>query len=491
MSLQGCKKDDRMKNRPNTFGKMTRIGRLGRWGVCTLIAIGCLASDSVWAQDSSSKEPQNSPPTDLNKENPSKSLKRDSANTAKPSKKVAGSKLPAQLPADPRATQLPILAQRLSALLAKLTESEKSKTSGKQSKQMIDRLDALAKRSQELAGTLKDSNAKLQARQIQLEAYNALASQARLSRDKREASYRVLQLRSAARSTRGIASPSARTLGEFWLLHADLFEINQANADKAVRSGRASERMERFLKDQGWFGNNKAQEPTGGALAAGPEEAAAIRGREAASEDKDEDIRLPIESIQKNINRQVVLALLRLHEAQGMTATSRRLIERLKSSPKADQEIRSTLEQQYPHADALGRSFHATLRLADGSSWSSAEHQGEPVLIMFSADWYPSSLAGNRKLLAGKDARRISPALAVLSVKLPQLTSTSSQVVRGESVAGQSGGKSGAKKKLPAFGGKSLADPAADSAADPPAKPASKRLVRVPDKGVDDFKKDL
>ena len=118
-------------------------------------------------------------------------------------------------------------------------------------------LDALAKHSQKLAGSLKDSNAKLQARQIQLEAYNALASQARLSRDKREASYRVLQLRSAARSTREIASPNARTLGDFWLLHADLFEINQADADRAVRGRRATERMEKFLKDQGWFGNPK------------------------------------------------------------------------------------------------------------------------------------------------------------------------------------------------------------------------------------------
>jgi len=332
---------------------------------------------------------------------------------------------------------LDTLARRLSSILAQLDsagEAEKESNQKKMRARLLRTLDELAKQSGRFAEITKESTAKLQARQFQLEAYNALATEARRGKDTREASYRVLQLRSAARSTRDIAAPEARALGDFWLLHADLFEINQADAPLRIRQRRAMERMEHFLAEQGWLGESKRKrtgfddfkktdEKNKPAAKGNPVPGSAVAGSAASGSNGAADVgdTKASDELRRKIGRQVLLGLLRLHEQQGLTQSSRRLIDQIKSSSLVDAQLHRQVTQRFAQADVIGRSFQANLRLSDGTIWSSEKHRGKPVLIVFHADWYAPSVKAKEKLIAERTKQGDDDDVAVLSVRLADL----------------------------------------------------------------------
>ncbi|MEE9212179.1 MAG: hypothetical protein V3U29_05950, partial [Phycisphaeraceae bacterium] len=76
-----------------------------------------------------------------------------------------------------------------------------------QRQDLAQRLDELAATSGRLAEQLPQAQQKLDASNLEAQAYNALANQARIEKQPREADYRLGQLRDAARKTKQINAP--------------------------------------------------------------------------------------------------------------------------------------------------------------------------------------------------------------------------------------------------------------------------------------------
>ena len=107
----------------------------------------------------------------------------------------------------------------------------------------------VAERSGELARSDIEARQQLDASNIELRAYNALANDALRTDHQGEASFRLAQLRSAAEEAGDIPADDAELTGAFWLLNADLIDINR-NADALLdRQFQAIARLEAFLEE--------------------------------------------------------------------------------------------------------------------------------------------------------------------------------------------------------------------------------------------------
>lgn len=234
-----------------------------------------------------------------------------------------------------------------------------------QRQDLAQRLDELAATSGRLAEQLPQAQQKLDASNLEAQAYNALANQARIEKQPREADYRLGQLRDAARKTKQINAPGADAQAEFWLLQADLFDINRSGLDRDARQTQAIERLQRFVHDT-----------------------EALRQQVRATGKQTQ----PPDPTRQSIRTDVKLSLLRLYDQRGQSTEACRLVEDLKQTAGSNGQLKAELDRWYGYCPTLGEMFDARLRTERDEVWSSADHRGRVVLIHFFADWFAPSV---------------------------------------------------------------------------------------------------
>ena len=290
------------------------------------------------------------------------------------------------------AAHLAILAKQLPAALAQLNSPDE-RQQAKSEKQ----LDALAKESADLAKLLPESKDQLHARNLEIQVYSALAHRARVGRQEREASYRVGQLRTAALGARDISAPNAQMIGEFWLLQADLFDINRSSNDTNVRQRRAMERLERFLNAQ---------------------DEASKRKWKAKTEAQPGSLDAVAEKLGSDMNTQVALALLTFYDQRGISDRAQVLSKKVSEFDDLTEPQKQQVDQIAAGTDVVGQHFQANLKLSHGKIWSSEKHQGKVVLVNFYADWFVPSLKSHERVKAIAASLQVR-GVSLLSVQMP------------------------------------------------------------------------
>ena len=111
----------------------------------------------------------------------------------------------------------------------------------------IAQLETLADETERLADQLNNPAEKLQAMDIRQKALFELAWKAKNSGKVRDLAYHVGQLRSAALAISQLDTHQAGIAGGYWLLQADLFDINAASVGQFAMAKLRIERMEAFI----------------------------------------------------------------------------------------------------------------------------------------------------------------------------------------------------------------------------------------------------
>jgi hypothetical protein len=222
------------------------------------------------------------------------------------------------------------------------------------------RLAELADQSEKLARDLKRPDRQLEVRNFNNQVRYAQAQHAQLSNRDAEASQRIAQLRSGAWQTKANSSTNARLVGDFWLLQADLFDINRSGLNRNQRQINAIARIEQFLGQRDRA--NKERQP-----------------------DEDEQAML----------LEVRLALLRLYDERGHSDKVKTLVAQVSKSSHADDALRGELAKWFGYVDQIGKPFVDKLDTVDGRQWAAAEHQGKVVIIVFRT--FVAMPAGTRK----------------------------------------------------------------------------------------------
>lgn len=122
-----------------------------------------------------------------------------------------------------------------------------------------EQLEAIASRSGDVQRQAVPGESQTQAANVQLRAYNALAQEAQVEKRSVDAGFRVQQLRHAAKQANeaareggreGGGKTQGRLVGDFWLLLADLIEINAGGGDlrwEEQRQAAAIEKLNAFV----------------------------------------------------------------------------------------------------------------------------------------------------------------------------------------------------------------------------------------------------
>lgn len=201
-------------------------------------------------------------------------------------------------------------------------------------------LSRIARQAVAIARQTTQPTERLAARQLSLRAYHALAQQALQQQRSAEASYHLVQLRNGAYEARAVASPSARAVGDYWLLLADLVDIRRNTPDAIQREAASIRRLELALKQQ----DEK--------LAGAPEQRV-----------------------------QISLALLELYDQAGRTQDVCELARQLQQGGQAA-ALQRELGRYVADCELLGRQLDFTLP-ADAGAWSLRAQRGKLVAIYF------------------------------------------------------------------------------------------------------------
>lgn len=182
------------------------------------------------------------------------------------------------------------------------------------------RLAELADQSEKLAKDLNRPDRQLEAQNLVMRARYVQAQQAQRFNREAEASVRIAQLRSGAWQTMANSATNARPVGDFWLLQADLFDINRAALDRNQRQISTITRIERFLSQ-----------------------------RDRANKDR------PSDGEEQAMLLEVRLALLRLYDERGLSNKVKALVGQIKKSPHADSAVRAALDRWFGYVDQVGK----------------------------------------------------------------------------------------------------------------------------------------
>lgn len=247
------------------------------------------------------------------------------------------------------------------------------------------RIEALAQRSNTISQQATSPRAKLEASNLELRSYNALAQEAYRNDFPEEASLRQRQMRDVAAQAKAIPEPAAETVGDFWLLQADLMELNNARPDEASQRQReAITLLERFVT---------ARQQAGDAV--------------------------EFDDAARKIATDVRLSLLRLYDDRGDSVKACATVNHLRAQADAtdDAALREQLARWYGYCPVLGQRFEATLPTRDGGVWRSADAQGNPVLLHLWASWWPASWPSFETLTA-EHARIAERGVTLVSIDL-------------------------------------------------------------------------
>ncbi|NBC11560.1 MAG: hypothetical protein GVY24_07500 [Planctomycetes bacterium] len=213
------------------------------------------------------------------------------------------------------------------------------------------RLEQIASKSNAIARqNLDQPDVQYQAQQVELRAYHALAQDAVINDRAAEASYRLTQLRNAANQARRSDNRFATATGDFWLLLADLIDINRNVSAVAQRQTKAAAKLEAFLADH-----------------------------------KERDTPEPITT-------QVKAALIRLHTQSGRNARACELLAELREQLPPEDPRLVSLADAAAVCDLIGRRVSFEVLTESGQRWSNRELK-TPVLVHVYADWSPQSVA--------------------------------------------------------------------------------------------------
>lgn len=225
------------------------------------------------------------------------------------------------------------------------------------------RIAEIAATSNTIAGS-NDDNPDLQyvARQNEMRAYHALAQDAAANDRPAEASYRLTQLRNAAQETRHTDNAYAPATGDYWLLVADLTDLNRAAMPLAKRQPEAIRRLAGYLETH------------------------------------------PDGQTPETIGTQVRMALVRLYDQAGHNPEACAALAELRDRLDAEDPRLAALADVAATCDRLGKPVAAELTTLAGETWSLADHAGRRVLIHVYADWAPRSTAVFEVLSQSHDA---------------------------------------------------------------------------------------
>jgi len=247
------------------------------------------------------------------------------------------------------------------------------------------RIAEIAATSNTIAGEHEDDpDLQYVARQNEMRAYHALAQDAAANGRPAEASYRLTQLRNAAQETRDTDNAYAPATGGYWLLVADLTDLNRAAAPVAQRQPRAIERLSAYL----------AAHPDG--------------------------------QTPEAIGTQVRMALVRLYDQAGRNAEACAQLADLRQRLDADDARLAALADVAATCERVGKPVELELDTIDGSAWSLADHAGRRVLIHVYADWAPQSKAVF-EALSGSRAALAEAGVSVLSLSVGPTRRTAAQ----------------------------------------------------------------
>lgn len=234
---------------------------------------------------------------------------------------------------------------------------------------------AVANEADQLADNINRPAQQLVADQVQMRADDALARHAARQTaakpsDMLVASLRMHQLRSVAQQTREIPAAGAKTIGDYWLVAADLLNLHLSGYPLAQHQARAIARLSQFVRA------HPADAKTHALTAQGQ----AVRW-----------------------------ALLQLDRQAGRTAQTKRMIDQLVRS-QAVQTPQQLLAISWARDEIalIGRSVHCSVQTVSGQSWTSADHRGQPALLVFfdkasekTTALLPALRQGDAKLTSG------------------------------------------------------------------------------------------
>lgn len=239
---------------------------------------------------------------------------------------------------------------------------------------------------------LPEVAAKLNARHMELQACQALAQRAAARNNVKEATYCVSQLRHRARQAGNFDHPQAPVVAGFWLLQADLFDINSHEPDADQRERQMIARFEEFLEDKTRAGANTRKTVTG-------------KSGKAALLDQ-------------SVTEHIQLALLRLYDRRGMTTKACDLAGRLAASKRTTPRSMETVKSLCAYCEVVGGRFNAELQLGDDKMWASADLVGKVILIHF---W---SVGSRLSVLAIRDLKRVHEKFASRGLSMLSVTSS-------------------------------------------------------------------
>jgi len=235
--------------------------------------------------------------------------------------------------------------QRLAALAEQLdTLVDRLETPAPARDEETDRSPLDAGRGEELA-----------ARHEVLQAYEALANRAAQVGEQTEASVHLGRLRTAAVETQHGGDADARWLGAFWLLQADLFDLNRARIPAGARREQAVARLTRFL-------DQREAPPAHPALRAMRD---TTRG-----------------------------ALLELLDHRGQSRSVARRLEAWSKDPTTTDEARGEWAERFAWVELLGKKFQAELTLVSGRPWSALGQRGNALVVWFVSPASPVTRQG-------------------------------------------------------------------------------------------------
>jgi predicted nucleic acid-binding protein len=221
-----------------------------------------------------------------------------------------------------------------------------------------------------------------------MQAYHALARRAQLSRQERESSFRVSQLRSAALATRDLGAALGEPLADYWLLQADLFDLQRLDATPHARQRRMAQRLERFVEEQ-------------------------ARAAQLTDDKDDPTLRSLIQRLLLDAQR----VLLRLADDRGDSGRASELLKEITESPAITPLESSELSDRHAGLALLGRRFDAELQLADGRTWLASERRGKTLVLLFIAQGHEASDEAAQRLLTLEPSLRVR-GVEVLTVRV-------------------------------------------------------------------------
>lgn len=263
-------------------------------------------------------------------------------------------------------------------------------------------LEEVADVSHKLAASLPERR-RLEARQIEMQANYALAQRARTVKKNREAGYRVGQLRNAALQSRQLKSPAATAMADFWLMQADLFDLNSTTLPVDVRQVETIKQLEQFVREHKISAGERRR-----------------NGRELGK--KAAPPRPLVDPTHQAILTDVKLALLRLYDQRGQSHKACPLLEQLhrRAIETSNEPLAEKLDRMYGYCDTLWAILDAQLHTANGKIWSARQQHGHDTLIHFWAGWFAPSVEAFDALDAARRQHH-DRGLEVLSVNLDNL----------------------------------------------------------------------